>query len=233
MGTIPQPIAKTNQNSKQQNGILQWQAGGCTAMSEEIERYQKLIQFRDRIKTSSIKDAGQPKIFDGIERWAKVVQNFTIIFGVFIGTISLFNAQLDRRVARTIEVDKQYHAETRDDFIDLTTKWNSYASGIAGFFQKLPDEQSDIVVKFFDDDTKQKSLNEILDFYDVLFVCIDKRSCDRNSALELFGKNADDTYEDFAFYILAQRKAQRDTSIGDGLEKIYKMAPESFFWRYL
>lgn len=168
-------------------------------------------------------------MFAAIERTAKFIQNIIIILGIFGGLFSLLYGQYDKRVDRTVSFTKEYNASVRKSLLSLFNAWNSYA-GEQDFYSKTQDQQKDLVNSFFKSDQgRELYLDDALDFYDTLYVCVDRRSCDRNSALDFFGQSITSLYEAFAFRIFSLRESERDPSVGRGLERMYQMKPES--WR--
>jgi len=94
--------------------------------------------------------------------------------------------------------------------------------------------QKDILKRFFEaDQARQQNLDNVLDFYDTLYICIDRRSCDRNSALDFFQPSITNLYEVFAPRLFSLRASQRDASVGKGLERLYGMKPEGWWSEYI
>ncbi len=112
--------------------------------------------------------------------------------------------------------------------------WNAYARSVPAFQQLPPDGIKDVVVKFFtdkpDDETK---LENVLDFYDTLYVCVKNRSCNKNSVIDLMGKQIGAAYEIAAYYIVEVREKDRDQRYGEGLEQLYQAEPESLVREFL
>ncbi len=169
-----------------------------------------------------------------IEQCADIVKNLTIIVGVFTGIIALFYSQFDRRVNRALDFSKEYSSSIRSHYVSAIGGWNKFALTNDEFLKKSPAEMETLVVSFFGSNAEaSKSLDSLLDFYDTLYVCTRSRSCDRNSVIELFGKQINNVFEVSAFYIFGRRKIENDPSIGEGLENLYELKPESFILRYL
>jgi hypothetical protein len=177
------------------------------------------------------------RAFTSIERFAKFIQNVVIVFGIFGGAISLLYAQYDRRVDRTITFTKEFNSSVRKPYLTLMSAWNAYAR--EHDFYDHPEEQETLINAFFVKyETKEESKNrddnleDVLDFYDTLYICVDKRSCDKNSALAFFHPSVTGVYETFAFHIFERRKAEKDPSVGKGLEALYRMESESWWSKY-
>src|SRR4051794_25051448 len=66
-------------------------------------------------------------VFEKIERYAKTVQNLTIVAGIFIAIATVFTNQLDKRVARTLDISKEYNTNIRRDLLKLWSQWNEIA----------------------------------------------------------------------------------------------------------
>jgi hypothetical protein len=172
-------------------------------------------------------------VFETIERVAKLIQNAVIILGIFGGVFSLLHAQYDKRVDRTLAFTKDYTSGVRKSYLSLVAAWNNYAEK-QNFFQKDEGGQKQLIANFFGEDPgREQSFEDVADFYDTLYVCVDRRSCDRNSALDFFGSNASTFFESFAFHIFALREAHRDNTIGKGVEQMYRMTPESWWSTYV
>jgi hypothetical protein len=173
------------------------------------------------------------RAFKAIDRYAKLVQNLTIIFGIFAGVISLFATQFDRRVARTIDMTKFYADRVRGDYLALSEQWDAATQSNDRFFQQSPDEMKRLVLDFFHNRDAHSRLINYLDFFDGLIVCIDNRACDRNSAIDYFSTSARFVYEMSAFYIADTRANDRDPTFGAGLERFNQLAREHLISRYL
>src|SRR5260370_6234121 len=144
-------------------------------------------------------------MFKAIERYAKLVQSLSIIFGIFAGAVSLLAAQYDKRVSRSIEFGKLYNDSIRVDHLKLVNKWEDYTRPLANFFTTGEEIRRQRVLAFFKDSENRKSLDNLLDFFEVVWVCVDHRSCDRNTTFDLFGAPIDNTYEVYHDYIMATR----------------------------
>jgi hypothetical protein len=169
-------------------------------------------------------------MFDSIERIAKLVQNVVIIVGILGGGISLLHSQYDRRVERTVAFSKDFNSSVRKSYLSLLTAWDSYA-GQQNFYDKDENGKKEIIENFFKaDEKRQPSLDDALDFYDTLYICVYRRSCDRNSALDFFGPSVTNLFQIFAFHIFDTRDADKDPSVGKGLELLYHMKRDSWWW---
>jgi hypothetical protein len=164
--------------------------------------------------------------FKSIERYAKLIQNVTIIVGIFTGVVSLFATQYDRRVSKTVEMTKFYTDKVRADYLNVIGQWNSYTKSIGNFFQREPAEMQQDILKFFADEKVRNLTHNYLDFFDLLWVCIDNRACDRNAAIEFFEPSAHLSYEIMAYHIVDTRDHDRDPAFGRGLEKLYGLPRE-------
>jgi len=178
-------------------------------------------------------------MFDSIERIAKFVQNLVIILGVVGGAITLLHSQYDRRVDRTIAFSKEFNSSVRRSYLNLMTSWNAYAEQNS-FYRHSEDEQRKLINDFFkndpakdDDKRREASFNDTLDFYDTLDICVSRRSCDRNSALDFFRPSITALYQVFAFHIFDRRNTEKDPSVGRGLEDLYRMKADSWWQMYL
>ncbi|HMK80347.1 MAG TPA: hypothetical protein VK438_11900 [Xanthobacteraceae bacterium] len=172
------------------------------------------------------------RTFKTVDRYAKVVQNLTIIFGIFTGVISLFATQYDRRVARTVDMTKLYSEQIRDKYLDLAAKWRA-ASVQPGFYQQSEEKMKQFVLEFFENQDNDKLLTNYLDFFDGLAVCIENGACDRNSAIDYFSHTARYVCEMSFPYLEKMRKDDRDPAFGAGLERFCLLKRESFIGRYL
>jgi hypothetical protein len=194
------------------------------------ERWPWILQ-QITARTSS-KSGAEHWLWSGIARCASVVQNLAVIFGIFFGIASLINHQFETRLTRTFEFQKDYNGQIRPMYVDLITKWNQFAVS-KGSSEKTKDQRKAIVLEYVATDADAaRRINHVLEFYDSLYTCVRYRSCDRNSALELFGRQIDSMYEVFAYYLFERRKIENDPSFGEGLERLYNMEPQSPLERY-
>jgi hypothetical protein len=199
-----------------------------------------LLRASPKIRPPAASGSQRAWAFDSIERAAKFIQNLVIIFGIFGGAISLVYAQHDKRLDRTVGFTREYNSSARKSYLSLMTAWNKYAKE-NNFYDHSEQEQENLVIAFFgkntgEDKIKEKSrdenLEDVLDFYDTLYICVDRSSCDRNSALDFFHPSITPLFETVAYYIFERRCAERDPSVGRGLEGMYYMEPEPWWSRY-
>jgi hypothetical protein len=171
--------------------------------------------------------------FESLERYAKTVQSLTIILGIFSGIFSLFAAQHERRVSKTVEMTKLYTDKVRLDYLELIANWDGYTKRIDNFFELDRAELKKRILSFFKDEKNHKLILNYLDFFDVLVVCIENNACDRNSAIDFFGPSAKLAYEISGYHIEETRQGDRDPSFGDGLKRFYRLPRQGFLGRYL
>ena len=173
------------------------------------------------------------KISTRIERYARLVQNLAVIFGIFGALFALLTSQFDKRVGRTLELYKDYSQAVRKDALDLDLRWAQFAVEHPNLFEKKIEEQQILVTSFFDSAERRLALINLTTFYDTLFICVQNGACDRNTAIELFGSTAKSTFEISGHYIETTRKAHRSNAFGWGLEQMYRLRKEGLFSRYI
>jgi hypothetical protein len=139
----------------------------------------------------------------------------------------------DKRVARTIDLYKEYSAAVRKDALDLDLKWAKFATGHPALFEKKVDEQVELVNSFFGNEECQRFLVNISSFYDTLQICVENRACDRNTAIDLFGPMGRSVFEISGHYIMATRQTHRSGAFGRGLEEFYRLRKENIVQRYI
>jgi hypothetical protein len=170
---------------------------------------------------------------DRIEQYARIAQNITIIFGIVGGVLSLLIAQQDKRVQRSLDFYKDYTVAVRNEFLDLDQRWTDLSAKYPDFLTRKIDDQRKITDEFFQAAENRRKLTSIVTFFDALYICIDNRACDRNTALDLMGPTAGTMFEMSGHFIQERRHVQRTNSVGRGLEQIYRLRRERFFERYL
>jgi hypothetical protein len=170
--------------------------------------------------------------FDGLERLAKLVQNGTIVCGIFAGALALLGNQYDRRVQRTLDMRKEYIETIRRDYVSLIDDWNENPDTPKVLTGTVA-EQKAIVLAFFAVRSERTKLDNVIDFFDTLYFCIDNRACDRNTALYLFKPVARSVFEISAPYIAELRVRDRDAQFATGVEWLYRAQPQSLVRRYL
>jgi hypothetical protein len=178
----------------------------------------------------SFSPGGRTSVDGKIERAAKLVQNFTIIFGVFGALFSYSATQLDKRVANTVEYRKQYVDNIRAKYLGLVSRWDIPETDAV--LSKDRDAQKKVTLDFFSTQQNKDDLLNVVDFFDSLGLCAQNNVCDRNTALNMLSDPIRNTFEMSAFYILDKRARERDDSFGAGLQALYKMHRECFFARY-
>jgi hypothetical protein len=166
-----------------------------------------------------------PEHADLIERLARFAQNVTIILGVFAGVLSFIASKHDQRVASVLDLRREYTGDIRGNFLQMMDSWNTFPEG-TDFLKLKQDQQAEIVIKFFKDARNRQPLNQIVDFFDTLFACLDRRACDRNTALYLFHDVAKQSFETGGYQIMAKRQNDADPGYAHGLENIYAMHPQ-------
>jgi len=179
-------------------------------------------------------------LFRVIERYAKVIQNLTIILGIAVGVLSLLAAQYEKRVSKTVEFSKLYNEGVRKDYLSLRSRWDERWKKFPNFSKLDKQKRKDLIVAFFDESSTDNGkpsnhdlLTNILDFFDVLSVCVTHRSCDRNSTIDFFAPSGDFVFDIAGEYVLARRARDPDPQFGIGLEKFWRLSRECFLSRYL
>jgi hypothetical protein len=178
-------------------------------------------------------------LFTRIERYAKVVKNLTIILGIVGGVVSLLAAQYDKRVAKTLELSKLYNEGVRKDYLILRSRWDEH---VPADFHKLDEaKQKDLIIAFFKSRPNQSEkekvsnhdlLTNIVDFFDMLGICITHQACDRNSAIDFFASSGQFTFDVAAFYIFKRRKDDPDPDFGMGLESFWRLKRQCMLAKY-
>lgn len=170
---------------------------------------------------------------DRIERTAKLVQNLTIILGVFAGAFALLTAQHDKRVQNVLALRNEFIAGVRSDYLKLMSDWTSFPAADKRILSATQDEQKTIVSDFFSSAENEHRFLDIVDFFDTLAACIEHRACDRNTAIYLFQNTAVDVFEVAGYQIEIDRNDTRDPTFARGLEMVYRLEPESVLFSYL
>ena len=169
---------------------------------------------------------------DLIERIAKLVQNLTIIFGVFAGVFALLISQHDKRVQNVLTFRTEFTATVRPDYLTLISDWNSFPV-TDKILTATQDEQKQIVSDFFAKEENEKHFLSVADFFNTLSACIEHGACDRNSVIYLFQDTATAVFEMAGYYIEAKRKEDQDPTFARGLENIYRLNSEFFLFSYV
>ena len=65
-------------------------------------------------------------LFDNVEQIAKLIQNFAIIFGIFISAGTLVYTQYEKSVDRAIEYKKDFDNNYRKTYAGLIDRWNNF-----------------------------------------------------------------------------------------------------------
>jgi hypothetical protein len=170
-------------------------------------------------------------VWKKIARVAKVVQNLAIIGGIFVGVGSLVFGLFAKRVEAVGEFRKEYVDKIRNDFLELVSRWSAPDYG-PKFLTAKKEDGKNIILNFYNDSTNQKSLLNVADFFDGLWFCVQTTRCDQNTSLDLFQTQADAIYEMSAYYIDKKRQQDRDPNFGQGLEKFYRLKPQSYLARF-
>jgi hypothetical protein len=166
-----------------------------------------------------------------VDKITKIAQSGAIVIGIFgaVGSMSynVVYGQYDRRVAKVTELGKDYSVYFKNDYLDLMTNWGRHVTK-AGNIENQPEDEEvkRIVYLFFESADNERKLVNVLYFFDMLSICVNNRSCDRNSALDLFDKILDSTYGTFFWYIAGRRETFKEPSFGAGLEFLHNMEKE-------
>src|SRR5271166_4905005 len=170
-------------------------------------------------------------MFDYLERIAKIVQNFAIICGIFVSAATLVYTQYEKRVDRAIEYKKDFDSSYRAKYLAMSNRWNDFNDNDPKQRIFSPDNtvQKEAVIEFFAKKENNDDLNDILDFYDNLFVCVRNHSCDGNATIELFGTQAREISDEAEYYMRQLRSKDRDNRIGEGVEAIAQLQSEGLF----
>jgi hypothetical protein len=149
--------------------------------------------------------------------------------------VTLLSNQYDRRVTTTLDFYKTYTEKVRPEYLDFGKRWDSYSSqNKPEFFKLKREDMKKFVISFFKNDQNAKNdLESMIDFFDTLAICVQRRSCDRNTMLDLLGNQIEHVFTVSAYYIFQQREEDRDPNIGKGLNELYRMDREPLIWTVL
>jgi hypothetical protein len=103
-----------------------------------------------------------------IARIAKVVQNLTIIGGIFIGVGSLLFGQMEKRIESVAEYRKDYIDHIRKVYVQFLSNWAVYGPKT---LTATKDEIKNLVNTFYDNNDNQTNLLIFGDFFDELWFC--------------------------------------------------------------
>lgn len=170
-------------------------------------------------------------MLNAIEKLAKIIQNLTIVFGIFASAITLLYAIHNKRVDRAMAIKSEYDSTYRKSDDDLTTKWNDLIEKDNG--QKARDQsdekQLEYMKSFFQSADNRHDLDDVLGFYDDVWICVKVGSCDNNTIKELFGDKSRDLWDTYGAYILDLRKRFKNPSIGMSVLMIARLKEEGLF----
>jgi hypothetical protein len=169
-------------------------------------------------------------MWGSLARIATVVQNLTIIGGILVGLGSLVFGQLGSRVEAVGERRTDYINNLRKEYIDLQSSWAVPAYG-GKVLTATDDETKKIAITFYSEPGNNATLLTFADFFDELWYCVSTHLCDQNTAINEFGAQARDIYESAAYYIEWKRQQNKDPTFCAGLEKFYRLEPQSYMAR--
>jgi hypothetical protein len=193
----------------------------------QLGRSAALVQEGRKQRSHMKKPRLTPQHADLIERLARFAQNVTIILGVFAGVLSFIASQHDKRVASVLDLRREYTGDIRGNFLQMMDSWNTLTLPDGADFLKLKQgQQAAVVLNFFKDTKNRQPLNQIIDFFDTLYACLNRHACDRNTALYLFQDVAKQSFETGGYHIMAKRTNDGNPGYAHGLENIYSMNPE-------
>src|SRR4051794_14068265 len=109
--------------------------------------------------------------FEQFERAAKVVQNLTIVFGVFAGAFALVSARFDKRIEQTMAFRKEYNDSVRKDYLAFMSKWDTHVREHDIHPDSSVEEKNRATMDFFHSTESVDRLRNISDFFYTLFVC--------------------------------------------------------------
>jgi hypothetical protein len=176
----------------------------------------------------TIANKSPPPMWVNIARIAKIVQNLTIIGGIFVGLGSLIFGPFGKRIEAIGEYRKDYIDHIRINYVEFLSKWTPVGHST---LTTTNDQTKTIVLDFFKDSGNQAKLLTFVDFFDGLWFCVHTKSCDQNTALDAFETQASVIYEASAYYIQDRRQQDRDSDFGAGLEKFYGLQRQRYLSR--
>jgi len=158
--------------------------------------------------------------------YSDLIATWVTILGAFGGAgwaLHEYRAKVhDEEVAATLRYAQQYNTtpmwEVRGR---LETFWSPRANDVFEATAKGDDVISDYVVKTLETDkAAQADTVATIDFFAGLGTCLCAGLCDFKSAVQLFGKDADDFFGLNFPYIRGQRQRLRDKNYAAGLAAI-------------
>ena len=158
-----------------------------------------------------------------VKAYSDLIATWVTILGAFVGGIWALGEYRDKvrddEVAATLRYQQQYNTTPMWEIRGrLETFWESRSKDIFDATAKGENVISDYVVKTLGaDKTALADTGATIDFFAGLGTCLCAGLCNPQSAIQLFGKDADDFYELNYPYIQAQRKNLRDQNYAAGL----------------
>jgi hypothetical protein len=137
----------------------------------------------------------------------------------------------DKRVQTVLALRNEFANHTHDDYLKLMNDWDS-APEADTVSKAVETEHKEIQKKFFLKQVNRERLRSVVDFFDTLSACVEQGSCDRNTAVYLFGSAANQVFNISAFHV-EDTRTDENPDFGRGLENIYRLEPENFLLSYL
>jgi hypothetical protein len=158
--------------------------------------------------------------------YSDLIATWVTILGAFAGglwALTEYREKVhDAEVEATLRYAQQYNtAPVWDIRGRLEAFWSERANDVFGATAKGDAELSEYVVKTLDADASvQADTGATIDFFSGLGTCLCAGLCDSQSAIRLFGKDADDFFELNLPYIRRQQEHLHDAKYAAGVSAI-------------
>jgi hypothetical protein len=155
-------------------------------------------------------------------RW-ELISSIVTVLGAIAAGIWAINEYLDKqtqaRVQAALEYRKQYNAapvgEARER---ISAVWLNAETEEESILQKgAQGEFADFVLRTIQAKKIAGDIGTVIEFYDVLAVCLRRNLCDDQTTLDLFGRDAEAYRNQHYSYLEAVRAQRMDTSFAEGL----------------
>jgi hypothetical protein len=158
--------------------------------------------------------------------WSDLIATWVTIGGALVGGIWALHEYSDKihddEVAATLRYEQRYNATPLWDIRSrLEAFWSPRTSEVMDAANKADDALSDYVLKALaGDKVAHADTMATIDFFAGLGACLCAGLCDSPTAIQVFGREADDFYELNHSFIITQRQQLRDDTYAAGVAAV-------------
>lgn len=163
---------------------------------------------------------------DKIKIYSEIITSIVTVVGAIVAAWWALHEYADKqeqeRVQTTLNYRKEFDSEPiisdRRKILDVWLPRENEETDILK--SKSIAEFNDFVIKIIESSKLAQPIETVTGFFEVIYICVKRNLCDRETALDLFGSEAEAYYHQHIPYFNMLRERRNDNKIAEGLRQL-------------